>query len=47
MGFIGRTPLEFYKINSSISTLVKVNAGDYIRLKPIDEKEYYSMLSKQ
>jgi len=45
MEFIGRTPLEFYKINSSISTLV--NTGDYIRLKPIDEKEYYSILSKQ
>ena len=39
MGFIRRTPLEFYKINSSISTLV--NASDYIRLKPVDEKEYY------
>jgi len=35
---IGRTPLDFYKINSSISILVK--PGDYIKFKVIDEKEY-------
>jgi len=42
--FIGKTPLDFYKINkSSVSILAK--AGDYIKFKPIDEKEYYSILN--
>jgi len=41
---IGRTPLDFYKINSSISILVK--SGDYIKFKAIDEEEYNLMLNK-
>lgn len=44
--YIGKTPLDFFKINNSnISVLAK--AGDYIKFKPIAEKEYYSILSTQ
>jgi inhibitor of KinA len=43
---IGRSPLDFYKINKS-SVYLLAKAGDYIKFKPIDELEYYSILNKQ
>ncbi len=41
---IGRTPLDLFKINeNSISILAE--AGSYIKFKPIDEEEYYSIIN--